>query len=80
MPARVRADAHRQEHVAELRDRRVREHALDVVLHEADRARHQRRRRADDRDDRQRLRRVAEQHGVAPDHVHARPSPSSPRG
>ena len=58
MPARERADAHRQEHVAELRHRRVREHALDVVLHQADRAGHQRRRRADDRDDRQRLRRV----------------------
>ena len=41
----VRADAHRQEHVAELRHRRVREHALDVVLHQADRAGHQRRRR-----------------------------------
>ena len=71
MPARVRADAHRQEHVAELRDRRVREHPLDVVLHQADRAGQERRRDADDRDDRQRLRRVAEQHRVAADHVHA---------
>ena len=38
-----RADAHRQEHVAELRDGRVRQHALDVVLDQADRAGHQRR-------------------------------------
>ncbi len=66
-----RADAHRQEHVAKLRDRRIREHALDVVLDQADRARHQRRQRPDDGDDRQRLRRVAEQHRVAPDHVDA---------
>ena len=72
MPAAVRADAHRQKHVAELRDRRVGQHALDVVLHQADRAGHQRRRDADDRHDRQRLRRVAEQHRVAPDHVDAR--------
>ena len=42
-----RADAHRQEHVAELRHRRIREHALDVVLHQADRAGKERRRRAD---------------------------------
>ena len=51
----VRADAHGQEHVAELRHGRVREHAFDVVLHEADRAGHQRRRGTDARDDRQRL-------------------------
>ena len=55
---RVGADAHRQEHVAELRDGRVRQHALDVVLHQADRAGHQRGRGADHRDDRQRVRRV----------------------
>ena len=67
-----RADAHRQEHVAELRHRRVRQHALDVVLHQADRAGKQRRRRADDRHDLQRLGRVREQHGVAADHVDAR--------
>ena len=45
------ADAHRQEHVAELRHRRVGQHALDVVLDQADGAGHQRRRRADDGDD-----------------------------
>ena len=49
---RVRAHAHGEEHVPELRDRRVRQHALDVVLHEADGARHQRRDAADDRHDR----------------------------
>ena len=47
-----RADAHRQEHVAELRHRRIREHALDVVLHQADGAGEERRGRADDGDDR----------------------------
>ena len=31
-----RADAHRREHVAELRDRRVREHSFYVVLHQPD--------------------------------------------
>ena len=30
------ANAEREEHVAELRHRRVREHALDVVLHQGD--------------------------------------------
>ena len=72
MPARERADAHRQEHVAELRHGRVREHALDVVLDEADRAGHERRGRAD------RPRRSSSVSGawlnstrVAPDHVHA---------
>ena len=67
----VRAHPHRQEHVAELRDRRIRQHALDVVLDQADRAGHQRRRRADDGDDQERDRRVAEQLRVPPDHVDA---------
>jgi hypothetical protein len=42
----IRADAHRQEHEPELRHRRVGEDALDVVLDQADRAGHQRRRHA----------------------------------
>ncbi len=66
------ADPHRQEHVAELRDGRVGEHALDVVLHQPDGAGHQRGRDADARDDRERDRRMLEQHGVAADHVYAR--------
>ena len=39
-----------QEHVAELADRRVGQHALDVVLHEADGGGEERGERADDRD------------------------------
>ena len=66
---RKRADAHRREHVAELRHRRVREDALDVVLDQADRRRHQRRQHADDRDNRHHLGRVREQHGIAAEHV-----------
>ena len=46
----VRADAAGQQHVAELRDGRVGEHALDVVLHHADGRGEERRQRADDRD------------------------------
>jgi hypothetical protein len=67
-----RADAHRQEHQAELRHGGVREHALDVVLHEPDGRGHQGRRGADDGDNHHRLRRVAEEHGIAPDHVDPR--------
>ncbi len=44
------ADPAAQEHVAELADRRVGEHALDVVLHEADGGGEDRGERADDRD------------------------------
>ena len=69
--AAKRPDAHGQEHVPELRDRRVCQHALDVVLHQADRARHERGQHPDDGDDFQRLRCVAEQDRVAADHVHA---------
>ena len=64
--------AHREEHQAELRDRGIRQDALDVVLDQADRARHQRRQRPDDRNDQHRLRRVAEEHRVPADHVDAR--------
>ena len=49
---RVGADAHRQEHVSQLRYGGIREHALDVVLHQADRAGHQRGCRPDRRHDR----------------------------
>ena len=38
-----RADSEREEHVAELGDRRVREDLLDVVLHQADRGRDRKR-------------------------------------
>ena len=66
------AHAHRQEHVAELRDGRIREDALDVVLHQTDGAGKQCRHGADHGDHRQGLRRMAEEHGVAPDHVDTR--------
>ena len=44
---RVRADADRGEHVADLGHRRVRDDAFDVGLHERDQARHHERRDAD---------------------------------
>ena len=47
--APIDADAERHEHVAELRAGRVGDHALDVVLHEADRRGEERGERADDR-------------------------------
>ena len=47
MPGDVGADPDADEHVAELRDRGVGEHLLDVVLPEADRRREERRERAD---------------------------------
>ena len=71
-PRAERADPHRQEHVTELRDGRIRQHALDVVLDQADRAREKRRRRPNHRNHQHRLGRVAEQHGVPANHVHAR--------
>ena len=48
---RIRAHAQRQEHVAELADRGVGQHALDVVLHQGDGGRQNRGERADDRHD-----------------------------
>ena len=52
----VGSDSAGQEHVAELRDGGVGEHALDVVLHHADGGGDDRRRRTDDGDDDQRRR------------------------
>ena len=48
---RVRADADGAEHVADLRHRRVGDHALDVGLHERDQPGHGERRGADQRDE-----------------------------
>ena len=53
-----RADCHGEKHVAELRHGRVRQHALDVVLHQTDRGRHQRRERSNDHHDEAHHRRV----------------------
>ena len=64
-------DAAGEEHVAELAHRRVGEHALDVVLDEADRGGEDRRRGAHDRDRRHRVRRVSVDRGGAGDHVDA---------
>ena len=68
-PGGVRADAHRQKHVSKLGDSRIREDAFDVVLHEPDSSGQERRRDANRRDDRQRMRRMTEQDGVAANHV-----------
>ena len=66
-----RADTHGQKHVPELRDRRVREYALDVELNQSDRAGKERRHRANHRHDDQSLRRMAVEHRIPTDHVHA---------
>ena len=58
---RVRRHAERHRHVAELRQRRIRDDALDVVLHDAEERHEERRDRADDRDERQRRLRPLEQ-------------------
>ena len=65
------ADAHRREHVAKLRDSRIREHPLDVVLHEADGRSHEGRQHADNRDNRHHERRLVKEDGVASHHVDA---------
>ena len=72
------AHAHRQEHVSQLRHRRIRQHSFDVVLHEGNRGCHEGGRSAHERHDRKRIGCVTEQHGVAPDHVH--PSGDHRRG
>ena len=65
------ADAERQEHVSQLRDRGVGQHALDIVLHQADRGGENRGERADDGDRLHRRRRQHEQRIRARHHVHA---------
>jgi hypothetical protein len=50
MPAENAPHAHAEEHVAELRNRGVREDLLDIVLRQADGGGEERRRDADDRD------------------------------
>ena len=60
-----------EEHVAELRDRRVREDLLDVGLGEAHRRREERRRAPDDRDDERRVvRQEAPYRGVLAERLH----------
>ena len=65
-------DAAGQEHVAQLRDRRVRQHLLDVVLHQADRSREEGRETPDHSHDEHRVGREAEQHVAARHHIDAR--------
>ena len=68
---RVGADAGAEEHIAELADRRIGEHPLDVVLHEADRRGKERRGAADHADDTQGDGGEIENEMVAHDHVDA---------
>jgi hypothetical protein len=49
MPAQNAPTPQRQEHVSQLADRRIRQHALDIVLHQAHGRRENRRERADRR-------------------------------
>ena len=60
MPRNVVRHAAGHEHVAELRDRGVGQHFLDVVLSDADSGGEERRQRAHDSDHQQRIRRAAE--------------------
>ena len=68
---RVGRDAAAEEHVAELRDGGVGEHALDVVLDEADGGGEEGGGRADDGDHAEREGRVVKEDVVAGDHVDA---------
>ena len=67
----IGANARGEEHVAELRTRRIGDDPLDIVLGETDRRREQRGDRADDGDDRARDRGVLEQRRQEANHVHA---------
>ena len=60
-----------EEHIAELADCGVRQHPLDVVLHEGDRCREERSNRADDGNHRHRLGRHLIDEVAARDHVDA---------
>ncbi len=77
---RERADADGEEHVAELADGRVGEHLLDVVLHEADGRREQRRERADRRHHVQAPSAPGRRGSSAARSCRRRPSPWSRRG
>ena len=68
---RVRAHRDAHDHVADLRHRRVGDHALDVGLHDRDRRRDEQRRAADDRADVLGRRRLLEQRMHARDQVDA---------
>ena len=69
---RIGADPRRHEHVAELRAGRIGDHPLDVVLHQPDRRREERRRRADEGDEGQRMRRPLQHRRHPADQEHAR--------
>ena len=69
---RIGADAHGDEHVAELRTGRIGDDALDVVLHECDRGGEHRRGGADHGDEGQRIGRQLEQRRQPRHHEHAR--------
>ena len=66
-----RTDSASQEHVTELRDRRVSQNFLDVVLRETDRCGEERGRGADNCDDKHRRGRVNEDLRATHDHVDA---------
>ena len=66
-----RAGAEGDEHVAELADRGIREHPLEIVLHRGDEGSNERRRRPDDRHHRQRPGATDEQRRRAGDEVDA---------
>ncbi len=65
------AHAQRQKHVSQLRNRRVGEHSLDVVLHQRNAGGEKRRQAADDRHDLHGFRRQREQGVAARHHINA---------
>ena len=68
--AQQRSRSQTEEHVAELADRGIGEHALEVVLRKRDQGRHQCREAADQRHHELRLGRRHEQRAEPGDHVH----------